>query len=132
MAVTGFGLQVYYGDTSPASTEIAQIVDATPPVREVNDIDTYHHGSTSGVGTYMAGKVEPGEFEFTAVYVPATFVTLSGLIKTQKHWMIEFSDNSDVKFEGYIKSDGIVAPLDDMMTMTFTVKVTGPITVSAS
>lgn len=102
----------------------AQILDVNPASPTVDDIQTSHQGTTGGHTFVAADLVDNGEMSFDIHFNPDTTVPVGGANETIT---ITFPAGATESYDGYIKSATPAAPLNDKMTSTITVKVSGDI-----
>ena len=137
-AITGNGAKFYWNDTagaSPATTEIGQIMSLTGPSISVATIETTDLQDTAK--TFIAGMYDGGEVTFEVAYDPDSEsspdsnqheVTADMLTGTQGNWKVEWSDGNSIYGVGLVTSFSATAAIDDKLTASFTVKVSGGVT----
>lgn len=129
--IAGYGTKIGYGDALAGPfTDIAEVVELSPPAYEADDIDTTHMQSVNKWRTYQAGLKEGGEVEVTIHFEKALYNILHGtLLGADKFYQISFADlittASTLKFPGYLKRVGAVVELDGLATVALTIKVAG-------
>lgn len=142
-AEAAFGITFGYADTIDGSyTSLGEISDLTPPSITKDIIETTNHGSTNGVKTYIGGLVDNGEASVTVNYDPedAAHTAVRNLAKTAheatsalKFFKFTFANSgaSTEAFQGIVTGFEQSAPIDDKLSATFTIKVTGEVTYTA-
>jgi hypothetical protein len=87
--------------------------------------------STSNYRTFKAGPLDPGEVEIEMIYnstnttMKRLHVDLNAL--TSRTWTIDYPSTTAVNdtFTGTISALGAELPLDDVITRTITIKLSG-------
>lgn len=134
----GFGAKFFLGNPTTLA-EIADIVSVTPPSPTVETIDITTHGSAGGVREFIPGLMDSGEATVKINYIPGSAgdVILAGALASRsvRPFKInlpaatatrDFTGNCVVT--GYEKDD---VGVDDKMTATLTIKISGQITEAA-
>lgn len=133
-ALHGYGTVIKLGDgASPeVFTDLAEVTKITPPGPEVETIDVTHLTSPDATKEFIAGLISPGEVSLEMNFIPAgtTFSTLKTALESRaiKNFKIVFSDDSpssEVDFSGLVKTISTEVPLDDRMTATVSIQVSG-------
>jgi len=107
----------------------AQILDVTPPGMSRESIDVTHQGTT-GQKIFTPGDLyDPGELSFDIHFNPDTTPPVGSAAETIT---IRYPSGSTWQFTGFCTGYAPSAPLEDKMTGTVTVKVTGAITIATS
>jgi hypothetical protein len=114
-----------------AENKVAQVRSISGPGVSGNDVDTTTLDSSSNFRTFTAGLLDPGELTFAIAYDP-TAVSHTRLYRYchdryTANWKVaEGSTGGTVtSFVGYIKGMSREIPIDDMITMDVTIKLTG-------
>jgi hypothetical protein len=135
MSTPGFGTKFQFGtigaDPTQAATgwtDVAEVVEISPPEREKADISTFHMQSSGGVKTYRSGNEEPGEASISLHWDPTLATTLDTAFGVSKAFRVVFSDNTGRAFNGYIKKIGEKVEIEDLVMQEISVKVSGPVT----
>ncbi|MCK8780561.1 phage tail protein [Rhizobium sp. NTR19] len=128
----GYGTKyaIWDADADPAAfAEIAEVFSVTPGAASADRIDATHMQSPGRRREYIAGLIDNGEASFEINYIPGsdTDILLRTLMdsgQTVQH-RITFPNGVTVTYDasiiGYEKS----IPVDDRMTATITVAVSG-------
>lgn len=132
-ALMGIGIHYMIDDgtnpTTPVFEEIAEVFDVTPPNQQTEEIEVTHYGSTGGYREFIAGLKDGGEIDMQLNWIPgnATDVFLRDLHASgdRRIHKIGFPNSAEMKFEGWVKGFERGTPLDDRMTATVTIRVTG-------
>ena len=127
-ATSGFGATFAYLSTEPSTyTSLAEVLSVTPPSISVETIDATHMASDDGFREFIAGLKDGGECVVTMNYVEASATLLQTLVLAGlETFKITLAGGSTLIFSGIptgFAIDDVV--IDDKMTMSFTVKVSG-------
>jgi predicted secreted protein len=114
---------------TPALVEIAEVINVTPGAATADRIDATHMQSPGRRREYIAGLIDTGEASFEINWIPgnATDELLRGLMDsgaTVQH-KIEFPNGVSVSYDAAIIGYEKEIPVDDRMTATITVAVSG-------
>lgn len=123
MADTGFGITLTF-----ASGFAAEIIDCTPPEMTRDEIETTHTATPNGAKTYiMSDLIDYGEcsvdLNFDETEEPPIDQDFEACVLT-------FGSGTTWSFSGALKSYAPTAPIDDRMTATAVLKVSGGITIA--
>jgi hypothetical protein len=120
---------------SGAFTDIANLMDITPPPLMRNAIETTAHNDTEEA--FIVGIFRKGEMTFTIGFTPsgATHNATAGLQYSIKNgvkdgWRITFPDTTTWIFSGYVTNIGPTAPVDDMLAAEVTIRPTGTMAIT--
>jgi predicted secreted protein len=128
----GYGTKYRIWDaslTTPALVDIAEVITVTPGAATADRIDATHMQSPGRRREYIAGLIDTGEASFEINWVPgnATDELLRALMasgETVQH-EIEFPNGVTVSYDAAITGYEKDIPVDDRMTATITVAVSG-------
>jgi predicted secreted protein len=128
----GYGTQYEVWDTTlpiPAFVPIAEVTSVTPGAASADRIDATHMLSPGRRREYIAGLIDNGEASFEINWVPGsdTDELLRSLMasgETVQH-RITFPNGVTVAFDAAITGYEKEIPVDDRMTATVTVAVSG-------
>jgi len=121
------------GDGPPETfTDVADVTNIDVLDVDVDKIDMTSHGSTGGWREFEAGLKDAGELSMDLNYDPSVHGTLFSAIGVTKNWKIVLTDSgaATVTFAGFISGFKAAAPYDDKLSGTFTLKVTGAVTIT--
>lgn len=122
---TGTGATVAFATTSFA----AQILDIAAPNESRPDVDTTHLNSTAR--TSMPGDlVDPGTMTLEVAFNPDSAVPINQPAENITiTWDLRSGDStaSSWQFTGYVTESSPAVPLEERMTATITIRVTGAI-----
>lgn len=105
----------------------AEIIDVTPPDMSRVSIPTSHMETPSSAHTFKPGKlIDNGSLTVDIAFEPGTEPPID---EDASEVVITFADSgaSTMTFDGFMTGGSPAAPLEDRMTMSVTIKVTGPI-----
>jgi predicted secreted protein len=127
----GYGTKYAIKPTTAATTftEIAEVTAVTPGASSADRIDATHMLSPGRRREYIAGLIDNGEASFEINWVPGSDTdellrTLMSSGNTTPH-KITFPNGVTVTFDGAITGYEKDIPVDDRMTATITVAVSG-------
>jgi predicted secreted protein len=114
---------------TPSYVDIAEVISITPGDATADRVEATHMNSPGKRREYIAGMIDSGEATFEINWVPgsATDVFLRDLFTsgaTRSH-RIEFPNGVTVTFNASIIGFSKAVPIDDRMTATITVAVSG-------
>jgi len=107
----------------------AEILDVSPPGSSRESIQTSHMGTTNNAHTFTpADLVDWGELSVEMAFAPATTPPIASAAEVI---VITFPDSgaSTWTFTGFMTGFEPSAPLEDRMTASATIKVTGAVAV---
>lgn len=139
-AILGMGIKYYIEDGTtvsgtPLDTALdlmGEVYDVSPPNQQTDEVEVTHYGSEGGYREFIGGLSDGGEVTFSINWVPANATdvilrTLHGS-RAVRYQSIEFPNEARINFYGWVKGFEKGTPMDDKMTATVTVRVTGPST----
>ena len=135
-AVIGHGAILKRGDGagSEAFTAIAEVISISGPSFSRDVVDATHMGSTSGWREFIGGLKSAGEVSFEINYNPAvaSHDSSGGLIDdidqtAARNFKLVFpnADTTEWAFSGWMTSFDINIPLEDRMTASCTIALSG-------
>lgn len=117
------------GDSPETFFEVGEVFNITPGEESTDRVDVTHYKSPDRRREFIAGLIDPGEATFEINWVPGNEtdeflrdLRTSGETRTHK---IVFPNDVTVSFDAIILSYSKAIPLDDKMTATITVAVSG-------
>lgn len=117
-------------------TTIAEITNITGPEMSLETIDATHMESTNGFREYIPSLKDSGELSFDFNFLPAdanqTALYDDMLASVRRNFQIVWTDAAPTtySFAGYVKSLSYSAQIDDKLSGSGTVQITGPISIS--
>jgi predicted secreted protein len=131
-ALIGYNTKYEVWDTTatPAAfVEIAEVIGVTPGEASTDRVEATHMKSAGRRREYIAGLIDSGEASLEINWVPGgpTDELLRRLFNsgdTVEH-RITFPNDARVTFDAQITGFSKVIPIDDRMTATVTVSVSG-------
>lgn len=138
-AAIGYGSIYKIWDASlvtPALVAIAEVVEVNPGAETADRVEATHMGSPGRRREYIAGLIDSGEGSFTINWVPndATDILLRTLFESGDvvQHQITFPSGVTVSYDASIIGYEKAVPLDDRMSATITVAVSGAQTWAAA
>ena len=130
-AIIGYdtAFAIHDGGDPGSFSDVAEVMDITPPNQQADDVETTHYKSPNRTKEYTPGLIEPGEMSFGINWIPSddTDLLLQGLKSSgaKRKMRVTWPNGVTWSWTGYIKGFEPTAPIDDRMTATVTVKVSG-------
>ncbi len=127
----GYGIAVEIENlASPrALTELAEVTNVTPPNQQVDQVEATHMQSPNRTREYVAGLQSPGEasVEMNFIAGSATDQLLTALKDggTASNTRITWPNGVTWEFLSVVTGYEIASPVDDRMTVTATLTVSG-------
>lgn len=123
-----FGTSVTIGGTAIGGLETINRTGA-----DRNFVDVTTHDSVGGYREYVPGLKEGGTLELTGKFniADAGQVALRAGGDAVQVVVITLPDGTTIGFSGYIQPPNEDVPLDDAVTFTASIKITGAITYTA-
>jgi hypothetical protein len=125
MASIGKGTTLGYSAIPATSyTSVGEVTNVSIPEITMAKVDVTHYGS-SAKAYAPSGWADYGDVEVEITYAKAQCATLESLIGTEKTWKVTLSDSSYWVFTGFIGKLGGATPIDNVVTTTLTITITG-------
>ena len=135
----GKGTTVTYASTSgglATATALANVGSISGPTASSEFLDVTAQNTAGKYRSFIAGVIDPGELSFPVNYDPADagHQALHALLESQAENVWELDFNGAIgsaitcTFPGVVTGCEVNAPVDGVITMNVTVKVTGEIT----
>lgn len=127
----GLGTKLEMGstDSPPEYAMIAELTNFTPPALQREMQDATHSQSPGGWREFIAGLKDGGEAQFEGNFIPgsATDKRLrAAQIETFKRsYRITWPNGAVWEFAGFVTAYEPEGPIEDKMTFSLTIKVTG-------
>jgi predicted secreted protein len=130
---TGIGTTLGWLSTLPATyTLIAEVRNVGGPGFTRDSVERTHLGSTGGYREFFPGLRDGGEIEFelNLDFEQASHSPSTGLFSTYEDdtihtFQLTFPDGTICEFDGFITDFEFDIPLDDLITSSVTLKITG-------
>lgn len=115
-------------------TTIGEQTAVNPFGIAVDSIDASHEGSPNGYREFIPGLKDSGEASFEINYVPggSAEAAIMSAIGTTKVCRAVFPSGAYAQYSAFITEFSPEAPLDDKMTASITLKITGEINIEAA
>ena len=106
----------------------------TPPAFAVDAIDVTHMQSANGTREFIPGLMDPGEASVEMNFMPGSEgeALILSVLRTKIKARCTFPAGETVTFDAIITGYAPAAPMDDKMTATLTVKVSGVVVNAAA
>lgn len=125
----GYGTKYAIRRSGGAFASIAEVINVTPGEATADRIDATHMLSPGRRREYISGLIDNGEASFEINWIPgnATDELLRDLMATGEvaDHQITFPNGISVEFEAAVTGFSKAIPIDDRMTATITVAVSG-------
>jgi hypothetical protein len=135
MPEIGYGVELRVSDAAPATTPtnlVGQIMDVGPPSPTRDIIDVTSSSSPDMARQFIAGLIDYGEASFEMNWEPGSAadtllrgISLERLPRTYQMRWTQMTPDVTITFAGYLTAYERSSPMDDKMTATVTIKVTG-------
>lgn len=126
-------------ESAPGSgvyVELDEVYDVTPPSATIGEIDVTHNKSPNRRREYIPALTESGSAGLQMNFVPgsATDMRIEQLRASAQvlSMRITYPNGVTVTFDGFVKEYTPAVPVDDRMTATASLTVTGDVVVSAA
>lgn len=134
----GYGASMAVKATGDADfIELGEVTSITPPSDKIDTVDVTHMKSPNATREFVGGLIDPGEASFELNFVPgSTSDTKIQAIKAARQkvsWRVTFPIIAPAvagvtwTFSGLITGYETDIPLDDKMTGTVSIKVSGSV-----
>jgi predicted secreted protein len=135
MAEIGYGITLYVSDAAPDTTAdnvVAGVMTVTPPSPTRDIIDVSSSDSPGMAREFIAGMIDYGEVTAEILWVPGTAadvllrtISLERSPRTYKITWSQLDPDVSITFLAFLTAFERTSPLDDKMTASITLKVTG-------
>lgn len=132
----GYGLSVAIeSDASPPTfVELEEVINVTPPNQQVDQVEATHMQSPNRTREFVTGLQSPGEASVEMNFVAGnTSDQRLDALKTSgtaKNTRITFPNGVTWDFLAIVTGKEVASPVDDRMTVTWTLTVSGETTVT--
>ncbi len=129
--IKSFGVAV-----TVATNSIGGITDVSIPEVEVTDIDTTTHDTAGGYRTFVGGLKDGGVLTISGLYDienagQAYLRNKDNQGGEPVACTVVFSDGSEAEFEAVVKGYGVTNPLDENVTFSASLRISGPVDYTA-
>ena len=122
-----------HGTTLAGATAgaIGQLTNIGGPNEQVDDVDVTTMASTNARREFIPGLINSGEVSADLIYDKTLYNTVQDALGgTPEVWTITLSDGTTITFSGYLKANGLAAPMEDKITQAIAIKASGELTVT--
>jgi predicted secreted protein len=115
---------------------VPEILNLSGPSNTASEIDVTNFDSTGAYKEYLMGLLDGGEITAECNFIPSNSVVQAIIAdyaaRTARAWTITFADTGSAVLggNGYIKSYGVSAPIEGQVKFSFTIRVTGAVTLT--
>jgi predicted secreted protein len=134
----GYG-SIFEVETAAGSgvfTALAEVYSAVAPSIEVDDIDVTNFDSPQRSREFIAGLSDRGmasaEMNYVANSATDQFIRTWHSNGETRDCKITYPNGASVNFSGYVKTYTTNIPVDDRITASFEIKVSGAVTLAAA
>lgn len=130
-AQIGYGTKYEIEDAAGSGTffEVGEVTEVTPGEEAADQVEATHMQSPGRRRERIAGLIDPGEASFGINWIPGneTDQFLRGLLKSGERRLHKqtYPNGVSVTYTGAITGYSKAVPLDDRMTATITVAISG-------
>ena len=131
-AMIGYGTKYAIMDTSESPQifyEIGEVFDVVPGEESTDRVDVTHYQSPDRRREFVAGLIDPGEASFQINWIPGDetdeFLRAARTAGDTRTHRITFPNNVTVTFDAIVLAYSKAIPMEDKMTATVTVAVSG-------
>ena len=134
----GYGVTLSVSDAAPAVTPtnaIGTIMSFTPPNPSRDIIDVTSSSSANMNREFIAGLIDQGEAGFEMLWdtgstadVLLRGISIERLPRTYRATFSQYTPARTITFQAFLTGYERAAPLEDKMTASVTLKVTGSVT----
>lgn len=130
MAIKGHSVTFGYGNqstyqASTTFTDVAGVVEITPPKVSADDIDVSHMTTPDQFKDFDPGWAAGGEVELTIQFDTEQNEDVYALFRVKKGFCIAFVNGSRWLLTGYINEFGDEPDREDIVTTKIKIKVSG-------
>lgn len=111
--------------TGGSWVSVGSLLEVAAPERTADDVETTHYGSTGQHREFKAGLADPGALDFTVKYTDGGFDALNGIYRIPRAWRVTYNDGSGHGFNGFLGTLGGEVPMDNLITVTGSIKLSG-------
>jgi predicted secreted protein len=137
-AVRAYGtlLQIGDGEVTETFATIAELTDISGPSLEADELDVTSHDSPSGYREFIQGLKDAGEVSIEGNFLPTNTTQNDVLSDYQsgvvRNFQLVFPDTATTtwEFSAIVTAFEPTAPVEDVLTFSATLKITGEPTLS--
>jgi predicted secreted protein len=133
-AFSGVGTVFGRGNGSSGTetfTPLAEVNSITGPNKTRDTIDVTSLDSEGGYREFIAGFRDGGEVSLEMNFTYATYDIINDDFESEDsvNYQIELPDGTSFTFTGLVTAVGLAVPLDDKVTSSVTVKISGQVVI---
>lgn len=132
-AMIGYGSKLEVEDAAGSGNfiELAEITSVTAPNEQTDDVDVTHMQSPGSTREFIQGLTDGGECEFELNWIPGSatdeFIKTWRQSRERRTARIVYPNAETDTFLSYVKGYARMAPLEDKLAATLTLKVAGAV-----
>lgn len=134
----GYGTTVEIEDETlsspPVYVVLEEIFGVTPPNQQTEQVEATHNTSPDRTREFITGLIDPGECSFEMNFIPgsATDQRLQELKTSgaRRDCRVTYPNDVTWEFSAAVTGYEPSTPTDDRMTVTVTLRVSGPTTIT--
>lgn len=129
--IIGFGMTFARESATPGTfTPAAGVIDVTPPTETRDAKEGTNHGSPNGYREYIGGLLDGGTAKLVLSFDPAVsfYTNLKADMKNRLAHGYKIglpNDGYECSFDGLVTELGPATPMEDRITCTVSIKVSG-------
>lgn len=135
LGTSGYGTVLYRETDTPGTFEVVEeIFNLGGPSESLETIDATHMQSAGARREYIASLLDSGEMTFEANFLPQAAVQSAIRAdisnRTRRKWRVAWTDEATTtyEFEGFVTQWEPSAQIDDKLSISGGIKITGPVT----
>ena len=113
---------------------IQEVKSANGPTQSKETYDSTTFDTTGGTRTFVAGFIDSGEISGEANFTSESFKAMQALFVSNDvgYFILEFpnAEGTQVTFEGLVTANQMSASVGELVSASFTIKLSGPITIT--
>ena len=126
-AKIGLGARLQYSScasTVSTYTSLTELLDIDSPSPEYAMLECTNMDTTAAKDYVPQTLAEGGQLDVSLHYTTTAAAALAGALGLKRAWRIRYNGSSCHRFQGYLTTWSITAPVEDKMTCKGTIKVT--------
>lgn len=130
----GYGSQLWLENATGVKVKVAELIEVGLPNPQTDEVEATHFESPDRQREYIAGLIDNGEIAFSTNYVAGSATDLaineamlSGEVRDMEVRIPNAAGMESFQFSGLIKGYEKNIPIDDRMTSSVTVRVSGAV-----
>jgi hypothetical protein len=133
IATSGFGVKLQRGDgaVTEVFADLLEVKSISGPSMSAETIDVTHMTSPNNTREFLASLIDPGELTFDVNFLPGNtghqtlLEDMRDSVKSNYKLIFTDSPATTWSFTGYVTGVDVNAALDDVLSASITIKITG-------